>query len=77
MLTSVNIVTLREFVLEQIDNMLWRIVLPYAVFGIIVVDNIIVNSAPIGKWMIGKTLDFIQTWVASKNGTILCTKDIL
>jgi len=51
--------------------MLWRIVLPYAVFGVIVKNNIIVDSAPIGKWMIGRTLDFIQSWIANKNGTML------
>jgi len=56
----------------QVDNnMLWRIVLPYAVFGVIVKNNIIVDSAPIGKWMIGRTLDFIQLWIANKNGTML------
>jgi len=54
--------------------MLWRIVLPYAVFGVIVKNDIVVDSAPIGKWMIGKTLNFIQLWVANKNGTILYTK---
>jgi hypothetical protein len=50
--------------------MLYRIVLSYAVFGIVVMDNKVTNSAPIGCWMVGKTLDSIRSWVVRKGGTI-------
>jgi len=53
---------------------LYQVTLPYACFGILIdSSNIIRNSAPIGKWMIGKSLDYIESWVRRKNGTIVKT----
>lgn len=42
--------------------------LPYATFGIYVVDRKVVDAAPIGRWMIGKDTDFIRRWIAKKGG---------
>lgn len=52
--------------------MIWyRISLRYAVFSVITTNGgVIVNAAPIGKWMRGKTVKFMRTWVSSKGGTI-------
>ena len=38
----------------------------YATFGIAVKDNIVVKTAPIGNWMIGKDFQFIYDWVVNK-----------
>ena len=32
-----------------------RVVLPYAVFGLVAVDGRIVDAAPIARWTVGKT----------------------
>lgn len=47
-----------------------RITLPYACFGISVRGNIVIDSAPIGKWMINKKLDQIELWVKNKQGKV-------
>ena len=56
---------------------LLRINLSYATFGILVdcSSNVVIDSAPIGKWMINKTLCDIERWVYSKNGVIELLRD--
>ena len=49
---------------------LYQVNLPYACFGIITVQDIVVEAAPIAKWMQGKTIYFVEQWVKSKGGTI-------
>jgi len=49
---------------------LCQVKLPYAVFGIILTNGVVSEAAPIGKWMIGKSLDFIKTWVLQRKGTV-------
>jgi hypothetical protein len=48
----------------------YRIDVSYATFGIIVSNGVVINTAPIGKWMVGKSLSKIQQWVKQKQGTI-------
>jgi len=48
----------------------YRIELPYAVFALEVEDDRITYAAPIGRWMIGKNLTFIENWVSRKKGNI-------
>ena len=50
----------------------YRIELSYACFGIGVQDGKVIkkDTAPIGRWMIGKDLSFIHSWVQKKNGKI-------
>lgn len=45
--------------------------LPYATFGIEVDEKAqkVVDAAPIGRWMIGKTFPFVSSWIARKGGT--------
>jgi len=51
-------------------NLYW-ISLHYATFGIVVDDDLkVVGAAPIGQWMIGKDISYIQNWVKLKKGTI-------
>jgi transcription elongation GreA/GreB family factor len=49
----------------------YQISLPYATFGIIVRENYVSNAAPIGRWMIGKTLGEVLQWVRKKNGSCI------
>lgn len=50
--------------------MLYYVDLPYAYFGIIVTDDIVRKAAPIGRWMVGNSLAYIERWVRSKRGTV-------
>jgi len=50
--------------------MLYIIDLPYANFGIIADNDIVIRAAPIGDWMVGKNVAFISRWVNKKGGTI-------
>jgi hypothetical protein len=50
--------------------MLYIIDLSYAYFGIIVENDVVINAAPIGRWMIGNSLHQITVWVRHKNGKI-------
>ena len=52
-------------------NKLYWISLSYATFGVITDNyNIITEAAPIGKWMIGKTILEVYSWVLKKRGEI-------
>ena len=43
----------------------------YACFGIVIKDNIIIDTAPIAKWMLGKTTTEVSKWLKSKNAKII------
>lgn len=43
----------------------------YACFCIISVDNIIVDCAPIVKWMKGKTLQQVKQWLLNKQAKVI------
>lgn len=43
----------------------------YATFGIISKDSIVIDTAPIAKWMIGKTLIQIKPWLLSKKAKVI------
>lgn len=45
--------------------------LHYATFGIATSDFHVAKAAPIGKWMIGKDIRYIQNWVYKKRGKIV------
>jgi hypothetical protein len=49
----------------------YQIDVGYACFGVLLRDNVVVDVAPIGKWMIGKSFVQVEKWVASKNGKII------
>lgn len=52
-------------------SVLWQIQLPYATFGIVVQDGLVAEAAPIGKWMVGKALAQINSWVLRKGGKLV------
>ena len=43
--------------------------LSYATYGIKVEGGIVMDAAPIARWMIGKDTAFIREWIAKKGGT--------
>ncbi len=55
---------------ESRVEILYQITLPYACFGIDVIDNIVIEAPPIAKWMIGNSIGGVCLWVSKKNGTI-------
>lgn len=51
-------------------NELYQITLPYTCFGIEVRGHTIMDAAPIGRWMVGKSLVVVGEWVARKHGVL-------
>lgn len=56
--------------LDRSSSNLFRIQLSYATFGVIDQEGVITETAPIGSWMVGKSVAEIQQWVTSKKGTM-------
>jgi len=52
------------------DVLHYRVTLSYACFGIEVERGYVTSSAPIGRWMIGKSLHYVIHWVHKKKGRI-------
>ncbi len=48
----------------------YQVMLPYACFGVEVAGDKIVLAAPIGRWMVGKSLVVVGEWIARKHGTL-------
>jgi len=48
----------------------YQIILSYACAGIITENDIVIKTAPIFNWMIGKNIVYVKTWVYKKNGVI-------
>lgn len=46
----------------------WQVTLPYATYGIRFEAAVVVEAAPIARWMIGKQYEEIDRWVRSKGG---------
>jgi hypothetical protein len=52
-------------------NTLYYITIPYACFGIEVnINSIVVNTAPIAEWMVGKHINEVKSWIGKKGGKI-------
>ena len=47
----------------------FQITLPYACFGITVQNGTVTESAPIGKWFIGRRWVEVQAWIEHKGGS--------
>lgn len=52
------------------DRLFW-VDIHYACVGIISGNDIVVDAAPIVKWMIGKTLHEIKPWLLSKRAKVI------
>lgn len=48
----------------------WRIDLPYACYGVTTTGNIVTDTPPIARWMIGKSAEAVKAWVCRKSGTM-------
>lgn len=54
----------------NLANSKWiRVVVPYAVYAIQVEGGVVIDAAPIARWMIGKDTRFIREWITKKGGT--------
>ncbi len=51
---------------------LWRVVLPYACYGVIIRDGAVVEAAPIANWAAEQRISLVRfkAWVLRKDGTI-------
>ena len=56
--------------------MLYRVKLSYATYGIEIENDIVTEAPPIAKWMIGKNIVTIMSWVANKHGNIIPVKEL-
>ncbi len=59
-----------ELRLDGSETMLYQITPHYACFGIEIKGAKVIDAAPIGKWMIGKSFVSVAEWVNKKGGTI-------
>lgn len=50
------------------DETLYRVTLSYACFGVIGKGGIVIEAAPIARWMEGKSIEAARSWVKSKHG---------
>lgn len=58
---------------DEVVGTLVSVNLPYACYGVIVVEDRIVQAAPIAKWAVGKSLSEFTAWVSRKGGTaVVC-----
>ena len=61
--------TLQSELTQRTVSMWIWVSLPYATFGIKVMEGRVIDAAPIASWMIGKETSFIREWILKKNGT--------
>jgi len=54
---------------KRVFMILYRVILLYACYGVIIKNEYIVEAPPIAKWMIGKHINYIRNWVINKGGT--------
>jgi len=52
--------------------MLFRVVLPHAVFGVVVINDKVVQTAPIAKWAQGKSWQYVHAYYTKKGAIIEC-----
>ena len=43
----------------------------YAVFGVATKNDVIIKTAPIAKWMIGKTAKEVKAWLIKKKAKVI------
>lgn len=48
----------------------YRVELSYAVYGVLVSNNVVIKTAPIARWMVGKLWPKCQMWIGNKRGNI-------
>ena len=57
------------FKFKVVENYkLYRVVLSYACYAILVRDGRLIESAPIAEWALGRKLEWFSKWVTKKGG---------
>ncbi len=59
------------FFFKQEKGMFYRIELDYGIIGIFTKNDIVTETPPIAKWMIGKNINTIKNYVIKKQGEIM------
>jgi hypothetical protein len=59
------------------NNNLYQVTLSYACYGIETHNGLVIDVAPIARWMIGKKIDNIYNWIASKGGKLHLVKEYI
>ena len=49
-------------------DILIRITVSYGCFGVVFRNGIVVDAAPIAKWMLGKSVETVIHWVSKTGG---------
>ena len=49
---------------------LYRIELKYGVFGMLIENNKVVDSAPMGRWTVGKDINYVLNYYKKKGAVI-------
>ena len=52
------------------EEILYRVTLPYAVFGVVVKTGMVIYAAPIARWAVGRTYQSFAQWVLRKGGAL-------
>jgi hypothetical protein len=55
---------------QVIDRYFW-IDIHYACFGIIATEDVVSEAPPIARWMVGKSLADIKSWLLNKKAKVL------
>lgn len=50
--------------------MLWQVTLPHACYGIATEAGVVVEAAPVGRWLLGMSVEEVSAWVRGKGGTL-------
>ena len=51
----------------------YKISLSYATFYVRTQNSVVLEAAPIGKWMEGKSIGTVEKWVKKKGGSVNVT----
>lgn len=52
------------------EQLLW-IDLPYACYGLVIEDNVVMDAPPIARWMIGKHVIYVANWLYGKKAVVV------
>ncbi len=55
---------------DDLPLRLWRVDVPWACFGLLSTDLVVVEAAPIAAWTIGKTIEQVGRYFIRKGGTV-------
>lgn len=68
---SAIIISIMVGLFPELEPVLWRVDVPHFCAGVRVLNNRVVDAAPILKWAIGKDIEAVRLWAVRKGGTCL------